>query len=74
MSGGGSPAIGRFARVLAVRNLAIDRLAAEVAAAFAAEGIESMVLKGPVLAEWLYQAEIRPYGDADLLVPPERLG
>jgi hypothetical protein len=57
---------------LALRNLAIDRLAAQTAAAFASAGIESMVLKGPVLAAWLYPDEVRPYGDADLLVPPER--
>jgi Uncharacterised nucleotidyltransferase len=57
-------------RLLAVRNLAIDRLAAEIAGEFAAVGIESVVLKGPVLAAWLYPGEVRPYGDADLLVPP----
>ncbi len=57
--------------MLALRNLAIDRLAAETAAAFAREGIESIVLKGPVLAAWLYPGEVRPYGDADLLVPPQ---
>jgi hypothetical protein len=64
--------IGPFERLLAVRNLAIDRLAAEVAAEFAGAGIESIVLKGPVLAAWLYPEEVRPYGDADLLVAPER--
>jgi len=57
-------------RLLAVRNLAIDRLAAEIAGAFAEAGIESLVLKGPVLAQWLYPAEVRPYGDADLMVSP----
>jgi Uncharacterised nucleotidyltransferase len=60
----------RIFRMLAVRNVAIDRLAAEVAATFAAAGIESLVLKGPVLAAWLYPGEIRPYGDADLMVAP----
>jgi Uncharacterised nucleotidyltransferase len=64
--------IGLLERLLAVRNLAIDRLAAEVAGEFAAAGIESVVLKGPVLAAWLYPDEVRPYGDADLLVPPGR--
>ncbi len=57
-------------RLLAVRNLAIDRVAAEVAATFADAGIESLVLKGPVLAAWLYPGEVRPYGDADLMVAP----
>ena len=56
--------------MLAVRNVAIDRLAAEIAGAFAAAGIESLVLKGPVLAAWLYPGGIRPYGDADLMVAP----
>jgi hypothetical protein len=60
----------RVFRLLAVRNLAIDRLAAEVATAFATAGIEALVLKGPVLAAWLYPGEVRPYGDADLLVAP----
>lgn len=60
----------RLVRMLAVRNFAIDRLAAEIAAAFAREGIESLVLKGPVLAAWLYPGELRPYGDADLMVAP----
>jgi hypothetical protein len=60
----------RIFRMLAVRNVAIDRLAAEIASAFAAAGIETLVLKGPVLAAWLYPGEIRPYGDADLMVSP----
>ncbi len=57
-------------RLLAVRNLAIDRLAAEIAGAFAAAGIETLILKGPVLAAWLYPGEVRPYGDADVMVAP----
>ncbi len=60
----------RIFRMLTVRNVAIDRLAAEIASAFAAAGIETLVLKGPVLAAWLYPGEIRPYGDADLMVSP----
>lgn len=55
-------------RQAAVRNLLIDRLAGEIAAAFDAAGIASLVLKGPVLAAWLYPGEVRPYGDADLMV------
>ncbi len=38
---------------------------------FAAEGIETIVLKGPVLAEWLYPDEVRPYGDSDIMVAPD---
>src|ERR1700710_1951907 len=59
-----------MSRMLAVRNFAHDRLAAEISAAFAAEDIEALVLKGPVLAEWLYPDVVRPYGDADLMVAP----
>ncbi len=58
-------------RLLAVRNLAIDRLTAEIASELSAEGIESIVLKGPVLGQWLYPEEVRPYGDSDLMVAPE---
>jgi hypothetical protein len=59
-----------FFRMLAVRNLAIDRLASETARTLEREGIETLVLKGPVLAEWLYPGEVRPYGDVDLMVAP----
>jgi hypothetical protein len=58
-------------RLLAVRNLAIDRLAADTAAIFEREGIQTLILKGPVLADWLYPGEVRPYGDADLLIAPD---
>jgi hypothetical protein len=51
-------------------NFAIDALTAEVASAFAGEGIGTVVLKGPVLARWLYPGEVRPYVDSDLMVAP----
>ncbi len=57
-------------RLLAVRNLLIDRLTAEVARELAAQDIQTLVLKGPVLAAWLYPGELRPYGDSDLMVAP----
>jgi Uncharacterised nucleotidyltransferase len=57
-------------RALAIRNLLIDQLTAEIAGAFAAAGIRTLVLKGPVLAEWLYPGELRAYGDSDLMVAP----
>jgi Uncharacterised nucleotidyltransferase len=57
-------------RLLAARNLMIDRLTAETAETFAVEGIESLVLKGPALAAWLYPDEVRPYGDSDIMVAP----
>jgi hypothetical protein len=53
------------------RNFVIDVLTAEVASAFTGEGIDTIVLKGPVLARWLYLSEVRPYGDSDLMVAPE---
>jgi hypothetical protein len=53
------------------RNLAVDALTAEVAGAFDGEGIRTLVLKGPMLAKWLYPGEVRPYVDSDLMVSPE---
>jgi Uncharacterised nucleotidyltransferase len=49
----------------------VDTLTAEVAGAFGREGIETLVLKGPVLAKWLYPGEVRTYVDSDLMVAPE---
>jgi hypothetical protein len=54
------------------RKVMLDRLAAEIAGAFGADGIETIVLKGPVLARWLYPGELRQYCDSDLMVAPER--
>jgi Uncharacterised nucleotidyltransferase len=53
------------------RNFAVDALTAEVAGAFTGEGIGTVVLKGPVLARWLYPGEVRPYVDSDLMVAPD---
>jgi len=53
------------------RNFAVDALTAEVAGAFGREGIETLVLKGPVLARWLYPGQVRPYFDSDLMVAPQ---
>jgi Uncharacterised nucleotidyltransferase len=53
------------------RNFAVDALTAEVASAFTGEGIGTVVLKGPVLARWLYPGEVRPYDDSDLMVAPD---
>ena len=55
---------------LLARNFAVDVLTAEVAGAFGREGIETLVLKGPVLARWLYPDKVRPYLDSDLMVAP----
>jgi hypothetical protein len=55
---------------LAVRNLLVDRLTAEVVGRFEADGIESILVKGPVIGDWLYDDAARSYGDTDLLVSP----
>ena len=50
-----------------------DVAAAELISTLDAAGIESILIKGPSVSRWLYdEAESRPYGDVDLLVPPER--
>lgn len=54
---------------LTARLLLVDCLTAEVVRALARESIDCMLLKGPVIGEWLYPDAIRPYGDSDLLVP-----
>ncbi len=54
----------------AARGLRIDAVTAEIAQAFESEGIETVVLKGPVFADWLYPGELRRYGDSDLMVSP----
>lgn len=51
-------------------NFAVDALTAEIAGALTGEGIGTVVLKGPVLAKWLYPGEVRPYVDSDLMVAP----
>jgi hypothetical protein len=49
----------------------LDSAAAEVFDAFAARGVESLLLKGPALARMLYgPGEHRGYSDVDLLVAP----
>ena len=52
-------------------NFAVDALTTEAVGAFGREGIETLVLKGPVLAKWLYPGEVRPYVDCDLMVAPD---
>lgn len=53
------------------RNFAVDALTAEVTSTFTGEGIGTIVLKGPVLARWLYPGEVRPHVDCDLMVAPD---
>ena len=52
----------------------LDAAAVEVLDAFEAAGVESLLLKGPALAQMLYHpGEHRGYGDIDLLVAPTDL-
>jgi hypothetical protein len=52
-------------------TLAVDHHAAEATAILRAAGLRVILLKGAVLATWLYDdGTPRPYGDADLLVAP----
>jgi hypothetical protein len=63
------------ANLLAVaRLLLLDRAAGAAIAHLEAAGIPSILLKGPSIASWLYDAgDIREYGDVDLLVAPSML-
>ena len=57
--------------LMVAHGLKIDGLAAEISEALEAEGVRCILLKGRVLADWLYDAdEVRTYGDADLMVAP----
>ena len=58
----------------AARTLAADIWTAEAARAMRSAGIPVILLKGPVLAQWLYAAgEKRFYTDVDLLVFPRHI-
>ncbi|HVE73633.1 MAG TPA: nucleotidyltransferase family protein [Mycobacteriales bacterium] len=55
-------------------QVVLDLATAEVVQAWRSVGVDTLLLKGPVLAQHLYDAaELRGYGDIDLLVPPEHL-
>jgi hypothetical protein len=54
---------------VALGNLRVDAVTAEVVTALRAAGARPIVLKGPAVARWLYDAPgERPYADTDLLV------
>lgn len=54
-------------------TMAVDAVTAEVVSALQDAGIESLLLKGPTIAGWLYDDDSRTYVDTDLLVNPDRL-
>jgi SAM-dependent methyltransferase len=57
------------------RNLMLDAAAVECISALRAEGIRTILLKGPVTAQWLYSGgSVRDYTDVDLLVARGELG
>lgn len=57
----------------AIAQMAVDRATAEIFEALDTAGVPARLLKGPSIAQWLYEDPgDRPYGDADLLVPPDR--
>lgn len=57
----------------AIWTAAVDAVTAEVTRAFQRAGVESLLLKGPSIANWLYDGRSRGYRDTDLLVDPDRL-
>jgi hypothetical protein len=58
-------------RNIAFQTLQIDRVTASTWQALEDAGIPTLVIKGPVIAEWLYRGgDIRNYGDSDLMVAP----
>ena len=64
----------RSKKLLAAQTLGVDALTARVFTAFEEADIDCVLLKGPVLARWLYEdGMVRSYGDADILVPETRL-
>jgi hypothetical protein len=55
----------------AARCLFIDGVTAGVVTAWRDRGIESILIKGPTVASWLYGDDlVRSYGDSDLFVRP----
>ena len=62
------PGLGLGSRSALVSNIVIDRLTAEVTGALTDAGIEHLLMKGPVIARWLYPDVVRPYWDSDILV------
>lgn len=60
--------------VAAANTLRIDLATIEAVALLRDAGVESILLKGPTFARWLYDdPRDRPYTDADLLVSPDDL-
>jgi hypothetical protein len=70
---GEPPKVGRAA-VIVANNLRIDSATAEVLRAFEVARVQALLLKGPSVVRWLYDArDARTYVDCDLLVRPTDL-
>jgi hypothetical protein len=55
-------------------RLSLDAALEAIVGAFAADGVQPLLLKGPAFARWLYDdPSERSYVDLDLLVAPEQL-
>lgn len=60
-------------RLLVARSLLLESEAGIAIDRLRSAGVESILLKGPVIARWLYdEGEVRPFCDVDLLVSPAR--
>jgi hypothetical protein len=71
---GGPAALAANELLAAAGSLTLDSVAANVIAALRRFGIRSVLLRGPAIAQWLYDdGTPRPYSDIDLLVPPSEL-
>lgn len=58
----------------AMRVLVLDRATAEIVLSWREARVESVLLKGPAIARWLYtEGEFRGYADIDLLVPQQQV-
>lgn len=66
------PGVNQQALGVAASRLRVDGWAADAVVALRAGGVEPILLKGPVIARWLYADNLaaRPYVDVDLLVSP----
>src|SRR5436305_1037384 len=61
------------ARLRVARQLALDGALTQVAGLLAGRDVRTLLIKGPVIARWLYDdPSERPYADIDLLVAPDR--
>lgn len=59
--------------VLVAQSLLLDQVAGDAVAHLDEAGVPSILLKGAVIATWLYgDGHVRPYSDVDLLVAPSQ--